>query len=343
MKSRSPLNTALIAIFFLFLFCADTFAETSPITLTGDLEIDTSYQTGSLDPDTDTTTYDQGGRIKVSPTARKEAGNLFFEAKADILAKLDGSVAIDDAYGKMGNSIFDVQVGRFEGWSLFDKGVDIIIVDAPNGAGRYEANYARGRMGDAGQVALHVTPNDVFGLEAGLVYGNEGDDNLLGARPVIQTTFGNFEIAAGLDYLSMTPKDDDAESETTKFGYGAKAKAVFGIATLGINYASGTVGGKDADGADIDDVTTASLGGYCDLAVGKGTISLAAFLTNQEEDGSSFENQHTQYFITYAHPLPIDGAVIKIGASQASATQETADGDVDSESLGFKVRLNYTF
>jgi hypothetical protein len=342
MKSRSPLKTALIAIFSLFIFSATTFADTSPITFTGDLEVDTSYQTSSEDPDTDTTTYDQGGRIKVSPAARKEEGNLFVEAKADILAKLDGSVAIDDAYGKMGSSIFDVQVGRFEGWSLFDKGVDIIIVDAPNGAGRYEANFARGRMGDAGQVALHVTPNDVFGLEAGFVYGNEGDDNLLGARPVIKTTFGNFEIAAGLDYLNITPKNDDADGEITKFGYGAKAKAVFGIATLGVNYARGE-GGKDADGAHIDDVTTTSLGGYCNLAVGKDTLSLAAFLTNQEEDDSSFENQHAQYFITYAHPLPIDGAVIKIGASRATATQETANGDVDSDSLGFKVRLNYAF
>jgi hypothetical protein len=273
---------------------------------------------------------------------RKEAGNLFMEAKAEVLAKTDGSTAIDDAWGKIGTSVFDVQIGRYEGWSLFDKSNDMLIAEAPNGAGRYEANYARGRMDSAGQLAVHVTPSDAFGFEAGFVYGNDGADNVVGFRPVINSKFGPVEVAVGADMLNTTPKEDDAENDTTKLGFGAKVKAAFSIVTLGINYASGTEGGTDTDGEDLDDVTTNSLGGYCDLALGKGVLSLAAFSTTQEVDESDATDEHLQYFVAYAHPLPIDGATIKFAVSGANATNESA-GDVDSDALAFKVRINYSF
>ncbi len=340
MKLFSFFGIVAVSISALFLFCSSGYAE---INLTGDLEIDTSYKTTSEDPDTDMSEYDLDGRIKIVPTVRKEAGRLYFEAKAEILAKTDGGMATDDVWGKIGTSGFDVQIGRFEAWSLFDKTNDMLIVEAPGGAVMYEANYARGRMDSVGQLALHAFSGDIFGFEAGLVYGNDGDDNVYGLRPVINTKFGNVEIVAGVDLLNITPKDANAESETTKLGYGAKVKAVFGMATLGINYASGTEGGKDAGGLDIEDATTNSLGAYCDLALGKGVLSLATFLTDWEQDNNDFQKDHIQYFIAYAHPLPIDGATIKFAVSQATATQETATGDVDSDALAFKVRLNYNF
>jgi hypothetical protein len=340
MKSLSIIGVAVSTIFTLVLFCAPIQAE---IIFNGDLEVDTSYVTTSQDPSTDTTLYDMGGRIKIAPSVRKEADKLFMEAKTDVLCKLDGTVAIDDAWGKIGTSAYDVQVGRFEGWGLFDKGVDIIIVDAPGGPGRYEANYARGRTGGPGQLALHVSPTDVFGFEAGIVYGNEGDDNVIGLRPVVSVTAGPVQFAAGVDMLNATPKDSDADNETSKLGYGAKVKATFGIATFGINYASGTVDGKDATGADLDEETTNSMGGYCDLGIGKGTFSLGAFYTTWEQKDNDYGKEQMQYHASYSHPLPIDGAAIKFGISHANATQESATGDIDSDAMGFKVRLNYAF
>lgn len=348
MKKVLLLINILVIICALFLLCSPVQAE---IKFNGDLEIDTSYTTNSTDAvgavaGTDTTEYDLGGRIKVVPTVRKEVGNLFFEAKAEILAKTDNSggngVQVDDAWGKIGTSNFNVQIGRFEAWNLHDESNDMFIVEAPNGTPRYKANYARGRIDSAGQLAVHAFNGDVFGFEGAFVYGKDGTDNLFGLRPVINTKFNNIEFAAGVDYLNTTPQDDSGLSETTRLGYGARIKAIFGIATLGINYASGTVEETDAAGVDQPDETTNSYGGYCDLALGDGVLTLAAFFANWEEDNNAYEKEHNQYYIAYAHPLPIDGAAIKFAVSQANASDD--DPTVgDSDALGFKVRLYYAF
>jgi hypothetical protein len=124
------------------------------------------------------------------------------------------------------------------------------------------------------------------------------------------------------------------------------------MATLGINYASGTVEttvpqydgtGNLTGHAGQPDETTDSYGGYCDLALGDGVLTLAAFFTTWEADNNPYEKAHNQYYAAYAHPLPIDGAAIKFAVSQANATEETAAGDVDSDALAFKVRLYYAF
>ena len=296
MKSLHQAVVIVIALLATLLFCFPVQAE---VGLSGDLEIDTAYTTTSTDPSTDTTQYDLNGRIKVVPTARTEVGNLFFEAKAEILAKTDNTdgngVQVDDAYGKIGTSTFDVQIGRFEAWVLQDESNDMLIAEAPTGVTRYEANYARGRMDGAGQLALHVLPNDMFGLEVGIVYGKESNDfndaalteaidvNMIGFRPVIKTNFGPIEFAVGADMLNTTPQDDSLEYEISKLGFGARVKATFGIATLGISYASGTESGSDAAGHDLADQTTNSYGGYCDLAIGDDVLTLAGFTTNWEE------------------------------------------------------------
>jgi hypothetical protein len=357
MKKLLPLFVSLLAsIAVLFLIGTTVHAD---INLNGKLRVDTSYTTDSQEnpggSSTDNTIYDQTGRFKLIPSIRTEAGNLFIEAKAEMLAKQDSEMVIDDAWGKIGTSSFDVQIGRFEGWNLFPKSNDILICEAPGGPGRYEANYARGRIDSAGQFALHAFAGDAFGMELGLVYGQDDaydvgssslDANLLGVRPVISAKFGNVEFAAGADMLSATPQNDSPgvsdDHEQTKIGFGAKAKAVVGIATMGINYASGTVENTVAT-ADLPDETTNTLGAYCDLAVGDGVLSLAGFMTNWESDDiAEYDQEHLQYFIAYAHPLPFDGAVLHFAVSQASASDD--DPTVgDSDSLGFKVRLDYDF
>lgn len=343
MKPLQTIRLIAAGIFATALFCSPVQAE---IGLSGDLEIDTSYTTTSTDPSTDTTQYDSSGRIKVVPSARTEVGNLYMEAVAQILAKTDNTdgngVQVDDVYGKIGTSAFDIQIGRYEGWNLYDESNDMLIVDAPTGAARYKANYSRGRMDGAGQLALHAFASDAFGFEGGFIYGQEGSDNLFGVRPVFDVRAGNFEFLAGVDYLSFTPQDDSVLSETTKIGYGARVKAVFGIATFDINYASGTVEETDTAGVDQPDETTNSLGGYCDLALGKGVLTMGGSFTTWEEDNNTYEQEHTQYYVAYAHPLPIDGAAIKFAISQASASNDDPAIE-DSDALGFKVRLNYNF
>lgn len=342
MKSLRMIGIITAIIFAIALFGSPVQAE---ISLGGDLEIDTSYTTTSTDPNTDTTVYDSSGRIKVVPSARTEAGDLYIEAVAQILVKTTNTFGVDDAYGKIGTAAFDFQIGRYEGWNLYDESNDMLIVEAPTGAPRYKANYSRGRMDGAGQMAVHAFASDAFSLEGGFIYGQDGTDNQYGVRPVVDIKAGNFEFLAGVDYLCITPQDDDAVTETTKLGYGARVKAVLGIATLGINYANGTVeetvdvGGV---GVDLPDETTSSVGGYCDLALGEGVLTMGGSFTTMEIDGSSYDQEHTQYYVAYAHPLPIEGTTIKFAVSQASASNDDPAIE-DSDALAFKVRLNYNF
>lgn len=371
MKSLQAIIAVFTGIFVIALFCSPVQAELS---FSGDLEMDISHTDNSTDAGTgvganakeDTSAYDQSGRIKVVPTARKEAGNLFFEAKADILAKTDNTdgsgVQVDDAYGKIGTSSFDIQIGRYEGWKLCDESNDMLIAEAPNGKERYEGNYARGRMDGPGQLALHAFSGDVFSFEGGLVYGQAEVDvvdpaaadptnpiatvqaNYLGVRPVVDIKVANFEFAAGVDYLNITPQDDAQKGEITKLGYAATVKAVFGMATLGINYASGTVEQTNTSDVDQPDETTNSYGAYCDLAFGNGgVLTLAGFMTDWEQDNNTYDQTHNQYYIAYAHPLTmIDGTTIKFAVSQATAEDDNpAVGD--SDALAFKVRLNHEF
>lgn len=132
------------------------------------------------------------------------------------------------------------------------------------------------------------------------------------------------------------------EADISKLGFGARVKAAFGIATLGINFASGTEGGTDTAGGDLDDQTTNSLGGYCDLALGKGMLTMGGSFTTLELDSDDYTQEHNQYYVAYAHPLPVDSATIKFAVSQASASNDDPAIE-DSDALAFKVRLNYNF
>jgi hypothetical protein len=363
----SPLVVSLSAsIAVLFLFGATVHAD---ITLNGQVRVDTSYTTDSQEntgsSSTDNTIYDQTGRVKLVPSIRTESGSLFIEAKAEIMANQDGDPSIDDAWGKIGTSKFDLQLGRFEGWDMFPKSNDMLIVSAPGGPGRYETNYARGRMGSTGQFAMHVLPSDAFGLEVGLIYGQDSEDlditsepdaadpgavdvNVVGIRPVISSKFGPVEFGVGADMITITKQDDNGEGDISKVGFGAKVKSSFNIVTIGINYASGTVSKTYYDmytsgTEEQPDETTNSLGSYVDLAIGDGVLSFAGFMTNWEsDDAGEYDREHTQFFIAYAHPLPIKGAAIKFAVSQASATDDDP-GVGDSDALGFKVRLQYDF
>ena len=365
MKRLSLVAVVAFAVLLSFpRVCPPALAE---LTLNADLEIDTSYLSTD-DDDTDrgntdstadqqTTTYDLAGRIRVVPGIRKESGRLFMEAKAEILAQLDGDVTVDDAWGKIGTSLVDFQIGRWEAWDLFYKSNDMLIIDAPNGPTRYETNFARGRFGAPGQAAIHVFPAEALGFEVGAVYGNELDDddddddndanNKIGVRPVIDVKLGNFNLFGGVEYVQTTSTidDDSIESlkEATQFGYGGRLQAVFGIATLNLQYAHGIEGGKDDVGVELADETTDSCGALLDLGVRSDVLTLGSFFTTWEQDNNNYEKDHCQYYAAYAHPLPIDGATIKFAVAYATSTEETAGEDIDSDALGFKMRLNYDF
>ncbi len=117
------------------------------------IELDTDV----IDSKASDTTYEQGGRIKVNVTGKKELNGYFVEGKGSGLLKKDGSAATDDMWIKFGNATWDLQAGRFEAINLFPLGKDTVVSHAGDAGGAvvYAANKVRGRAGDnGGQFAL---------------------------------------------------------------------------------------------------------------------------------------------------------------------------------------------
>jgi hypothetical protein len=361
MKKLS-LAVAILLASTLFYANALALEDDTGFSIKGNLEINTDYDTttdSSGTSDVDETKYDMGGRIKVTPHGKTVTGNFFFEAQADIMANVDSTVSLDDVWGKIGTGTFDIQIGRFEGISLFDKPEDTKVIDAPGAPARYEANAVRGRLDKPGQIAIHIIPSDAINIEVGTAYGTlvtedvdetptddtdenvTYNENLIGIRPVVAFTFGPMEAAIGMDYQSTSAQDSDAEYDSNLLGFGGKIKATFGPATFGIQYTSKTEGRTNSTGTELDDTTTNSLGGVASMTLGPGTLGGGVFYTTSEVDGSNNTQTHTQYYVSYGHPLLVDNVTIKYALGGATADDD--DDTLDSSALGFRVRLVYDF
>jgi len=154
--------------------------------------------------------YDMRGRFVLGPTFRLQLGNEYF---LDVVGQLvawvreqnnEYQINADDVYVQVGNEKWDLQVGRFMTWRVYQKGLgfDLYTLE-DNGASRsypisngdfavhtYEVDYIFLRNSPyvggevAGRAALHYYPLDILGFELATAYGvadNQGT-NTLGVR-----------------------------------------------------------------------------------------------------------------------------------------------------------------
>ncbi|MEJ7138274.1 carbohydrate porin [Amphibiibacter pelophylacis] len=157
---------------------------------------------------------DTDGRVEVNLAARKSlADNYFVAGRGTLLLKLDGTTAVDDAWGQFGTKLWDVKLGRFEAMDLFPLGKDTLVVDArlvgdSEYAFGYNANDLRGRVG-AGQLhaALGVNPMPGLRAELGIVHANDtGAGRVRGLRPAVSYTTGPLTLRGGIEYVNTLRK-----------------------------------------------------------------------------------------------------------------------------------------
>ena len=106
-------------------------AESAPTLLAwyGSLESDLGFARYEAEEEdkTDDTLQDHRGRFVVAPMLHLELGDFFFEATGQLVAWVKNNeglplIAADDVWGKFGKQDFwDVQVGRFEAWRVYQK------------------------------------------------------------------------------------------------------------------------------------------------------------------------------------------------------------------------------
>ena len=187
----------------------------------------------------------------------------------------------DDLFVRVGKwNVFDVTVGRFQGWELyhFGMGLDLNTVER-NGAitenntpvGIYGLTFLWDRPNGPGYVATHVYPTDYLRFE---LLGEVGSSsvNQVGVRPVGILDLGIIKVKAGAEYERQTPRQQspDRMDEVLNRGLGAAVQLVLDPRfEAGINAARAIVDLKNAQGV-IDpakSTTTYSVGAFANARI----------------------------------------------------------------------------
>jgi hypothetical protein len=313
-----------------------------------DAEINTTFD--SLSDGSTVSTMTMDGRVKFEATGKIENADTgwFAAGCGQVLAKVDGTAAVDDAWGQFGTKSFSLKIGRFEAEELFTKGEDVYIASA-GGPGRYETNYARGR--NNGGFSLNFTPSETMKVEVAGIYGNDSASyvasdgttasaaqNKIGVRPAVIISLSNLTIKAGADFLTQQFANEDIDGKTTKFGFGGQVKVQLGESVLGLNVSNGKVKDEDYYGmTGSEDQTTTSFWGFYTMPVGANKLGLGAGYTTEDANDTT----EIAGFACYEWKLPVEGAWLKFAASYAAADMKDV-GD-DQTDIGGRVRLNYTF
>ena len=339
---------------------ADT---TATMNIAGDVETNTNVDFKD-DGANNYTSWGNDGRTHIEFTGRVEGDNGWFGAAvADAMIATSGTTGVDDSYVEFGNESFSFLIGRYEAPSLFGKGQDTYITEAPGAPSRYQTDFARGRL-PINNIALKFSSLEVGiivgGLDEGTIYGVTSDDsgatvidvitidealNAYGARPVFMMNTDMMSLSIGGEYIALMPQNGDAsDAELNRYGFGANAEFSIG-GTLGLSVAYGGATGKDDAGEDLQDQTVLSAAGYYTMPVGEGnSLGFYGGFTSLDVEDYTTDTMF-EGFISFNQQLPVEGLWIKYALSYAGASFDAEEGEDpdDTSSFGGRVRFNYDF
>lgn len=213
----------------------------------GSLESDVGFARYDAEAEalTDDTLQDHRGRFVVAPMLHLELSDFFFEATGQLVAWVKNNqglplIAADDVWGKFGKQdVWDIQVGRFEAWRVYQKfplrfhnlgpafhsraigestgAFDLFTLEDTGALVRppvsnqayyvdiYEVSHILLRE-EAGSIAFHYFPNENWGVELHGKYGEQAQQNKLGGRlAVIGRPIPQLQLsAAGEARMSRT-------------------------------------------------------------------------------------------------------------------------------------------
>ena len=193
------------------------------------------------------------GVLRVTPTYSNRDG-WFAQAQAEFVANEDTSIpstnvtgTTDDLYVRFGKwNLFDLTVGRFQGWEVFHYGMGLDLntlerkgakieqtPNVPNDI--YTFSYLWDRQDSGlGYYALHVYPHKFVRFEVLGALGSGkavNTDYEAGVRPVGILALGIVKLKAGFEYVKAIPQKDDSppgahSDRDTRKGYGAALQFV---------------------------------------------------------------------------------------------------------------------
>jgi hypothetical protein len=374
----------------------------------GSFESDVGFARYDADAESDIDDMfeDHRGRFVVAPMLHLELpSDYFFEATGQLVGWVKNNqglplIAADDVWGKIGKQgVWDVQVGRFEAWRVYQKfpvrfhnlgpafhsrtigestgAFDLFtledtgaLADPPVSSQAYyvdiyEVSHILLRE-EAGSVAFHYFPSSTWGAELHAKYGEQAQQNKLGARlamigrpiPALQLSAAGEARTSrtGSPERALDPANPDRYTQCDDCGrvdlWGFGGGAVLGLGPVELA-ASGALGHQKGfrvlDGTEDPEATfeVRSFGGYAQVTLGDTTIGGAVNNTQRLTKSDNFQT-HLQTAGYIFHPLSSDLSLKLVvtyarGKDDPSNQRNDADPPLENSFLGARLRLKYYF
>ncbi|MFT3917087.1 MAG: hypothetical protein QM704_24265 [Anaeromyxobacteraceae bacterium] len=340
-------------------YTVPTWAPSGPLRLSGYTWYDVGYLSRN---NTQSGAYDQGanygqGRLVLGVQYRRELGALFAEARAQFVAmdneftKSQYEPHTQDAFLRIGQRTWDVQVGRFLGWEPYYRGMGFDRYAAEEagalgGPPMHRLESALGYMDEPSQLAAHWYPAEWAALELGGVYGQQSEQNKLGIRPVLALRGYGFTFVGGYEYFKESPQADNNKVEQTTKGFSGRLQYRIANVTVGANATLMSVDATQIDGL-VDANKTLdgkTFGGFAEGWIGDLLLGGGYHFT-QDDLKKGDHDKHHQAFVAAQYKLPIEGLSVKavVGFSRAQLQDVDANTAWENDLTSFRVRLRYDF
>lgn len=257
------------------------------IAISGSAWVDTSYariNSGSKETDPSQKRWANQGRgvLRATPAYSTEEG-WFAQGQIEFVANGDQTLTgqnlgvVDDMFVRAGKwGLFDVTVGRFQGWELYHygMGLDLNTLERRGAEGRnagkppqiYGLDFFWDRPNDGrGNYAVHFYPTDFLRFEVLGQVGTSSGNNQFAVRPVGILDLGFVKVKAGAELGKNSPQQDEIKGETSMNGWGVAVQGVLDPhVEAGVNVATGYTDAINNQGLPdlARSTTTMSYGGF---------------------------------------------------------------------------------
>jgi hypothetical protein len=282
--------------------------------ISGSAWVDTGYETNNSESSSvpNSTTYLQQARAVLRVTPTYVSGRFFIQAQAELVGNGcqttgttcpdAGTVSTDDLWLRIGEwNLWDLKVGRFEGWEVFHTGMGLDIntferMGAWSQSGTqppdyYGVSFLHDRPQALGQgyAAAHYYPFSFLRFELqgelGTTAVKTSGNNVWGGRAVAIFDLGWLKLKGGAEYDNTTDtttinnfdatkgpvgKVDDGFKQTRK-GYGGAAQFIHDpYVEVGANIGQGIQTYNNPQNVGLNatkSFTVTSLGGFANVRV----------------------------------------------------------------------------
>jgi hypothetical protein len=353
------------------------------LALSGSGWVDTSYaklESTTSDTDPNQTRWLNQSRFVLRATPAYTADNGWFvEGNVELVANGDQILpnsrnigGVDDLYVRAGKwNLFDITVGRFQGWELYHYGMGLDQntferLGAERGQVKppviYGVDFFWDRPNEGGgNYAAHIYPTDFVHVELLGQIGARAGSNVKGGRATGILDLGFVKVKAAAEKGKSTGQEEGDLFETAWNGFGGSVQGVFApYVEGGFNIARGFIDSTNDKGLpDLQgSTTTTSFGGFLNgrpqlgsLVIGIGANStLRKSLDRNLNAGPNYglanEHKHTQMFAAVQYSF-WDRLFLKLVAARAK--YDFVDHIQDpphpftNEMVSYRFRVQYNF